>query len=249
MIDHATQTAIERRCYPELQEVVFGRVRAALEQRLPRGARVLDSGSGPGSWLLQEQRARDAGRIALLVGQDVYRPDVTQLDAFVLARSEALPFATGSFDLVLAYNVIEHLPDPAHALREIARVLAPGGLFMFKTPMANAPLFLLARVLPTRLHKRLKGGIGVAADDVFPTYYRANSVRTLERALRAAGLQRDWLYTVDQTYAYCSQRRWSYALGLRYSRILRWRGLAWLRNQIVGLYRNSSATTLTEETL
>jgi SAM-dependent methyltransferase len=248
MLDKATREALERRYYPELEEVVFARMRAALEQRLPHGARVLDSGSGPGSWVLQEQRARDAARIGLLVGQDVYRPDVTQLDAFVLARSEALPFAAGSFDLVLAYNVIEHLPDPAHALREIARVLVPGGVLALKTPAANAPLFLLARLLPTRMHKRLKGGVGVAADDVFPTYYRANSVRTLEHALRGTGLTRDWLFTVDQTYAYCSQRRWTYTLGLRYSRLTRCRALAWLRNQIVGFYRVAYPDALSKET-
>jgi len=237
MIDRATREALERRHYPELQETVFGRVRAALEQRLPRGARVLDSGSGPGSWVLQEQRALAAGRIALLIGQDIYRPDTNALDGFALARSEALPFADGSFDLVLAYNVIEHLPDPPRALREIARVLAPGGVFAFKTPAAHTPLFLLARLLPTRWHKRLKGGIGVAGEEVFPTLYRANSVRALERALAAAGLRRDWLNTVDQTYAYCSQRRWSYILGLRYSRLTRHRALGWLRNQIIGFYR------------
>ena len=242
MINQATRAALEQRHYPELEEIVFGCVRAALEQRLPLGAHVLDTGSGPGSWVLQEQRAASHARIGLLVGQDVYRPDVTQLDAFVLARSEALPFAAGSFDLVLAYNVIEHLPDPARAFGEVARVLKPGGVLAFKTPAAHAPLFMLARVLPTRLHKRLKGGIGVAEEDVFPTLYRANSVRALERALQNAGLARDWLYTVDQTYAYCSQRPWTYALGLRYSRLTRSRALAWLRNQIVGFYRKPEET-------
>lgn len=242
MIDQATRTALERRHYPELQEVVFDRVRAALEQRLPNGARVLDSGSGPGSWLLQEQRALHPGRIALLIGQDVYLPDTSQLDAFVLASSEALPFADNCLDLVLAYNVIEHLPDPPAAFREVARVLRPGGVFVLKTPAAHTPVFALARLLPTRWHQQLKSSVGVAAEEVFPTHYRANSLRALERALSAAGLRRDWVYTVDQTYAYCSQRRWTYVLGLRYSRATRCRWLAWLRNQIVAFYRKPEET-------
>jgi len=248
MLDKSAREALERRHYPELQEVVFGRVRAALEQRLPAGARVLDSGSGPGSWILQEQRSADGTRIGLLVGQDVYCPDVTHLDGFVLARCEALPFAAHSFDLVLAYNVIEHLPDPERAFREVARVLAPGGVFVFKTPAVHTPVFAVARLLPTRVHRRFKRGVGVEAEGVFPTYYRANSVRALERALSAAGLARDWLYTVDQTYAYCSQRRWTYVWGLRYSRLTRCRALAWLRNQIVGFYRVASHDAQTKET-
>lgn len=42
--------------------------------------------------------------------------------------SEALPFADGTFDLVYSVAALEHVPDPAGTLAEIARVLAPGGL-------------------------------------------------------------------------------------------------------------------------
>lgn len=45
-----------------------------------------------------------------------------------------LPFRPASFDLVLMLEVIEHLPDIPHALREIARVLKPGGIAILSTP-------------------------------------------------------------------------------------------------------------------
>lgn len=40
----------------------------------------------------------------------------------------------GAFDVVLALDVIEHLVDPAAALRELAARLAPGGLLVLTTP-------------------------------------------------------------------------------------------------------------------
>jgi ubiquinone/menaquinone biosynthesis C-methylase UbiE len=46
---------------------------------------------------------------------------------FETGRAEALPYDDASFDLVLSYDVLEHVEDPATSLLEIARVLRPGG--------------------------------------------------------------------------------------------------------------------------
>ncbi|MBC7237405.1 MAG: class I SAM-dependent methyltransferase, partial [Chloroflexi bacterium] len=104
MISRQARAALEQRWYPQLNEVVFERFARQLSARLPKDAVVLDAGSGPGSWVLQPFRER----IGLLVGVDVYRPPESALDALVLARTECLPFADDSFDLVLAYLMLEH---------------------------------------------------------------------------------------------------------------------------------------------
>jgi SAM-dependent methyltransferase len=46
---------------------------------------------------------------------------------FQVAFAEALPFGDASFDLVLSYDVFEHVDDPVRAFRELRRVLRPGG--------------------------------------------------------------------------------------------------------------------------
>jgi SAM-dependent methyltransferase len=52
----------------------------------------------------------------------------------VAGSTLALPFANASFDVVLSTEVIEHTPEPMHALPELARVLKRGGRLVLTTP-------------------------------------------------------------------------------------------------------------------
>lgn len=52
----------------------------------------------------------------------------------------ALPFENGTFDLVLLSEVLEHIPDDTAALREIVRVLRPGGHLVISVPHPPAPI-------------------------------------------------------------------------------------------------------------
>jgi len=64
------------------------------------------------------------------VGSDVgrVRPQVD-----VVAGASSIPFVDGCADAVLCSQVLEHVPDPAAALREMARVLKPGGCLFLST--------------------------------------------------------------------------------------------------------------------
>jgi ubiquinone/menaquinone biosynthesis C-methylase UbiE len=56
----------------------------------------------------------------------------------------ALPFATATFGLVLAIEVLEHVPDPTAALREIERVAVPGAAVILSVP--HEPLWRVANM-------------------------------------------------------------------------------------------------------
>jgi SAM-dependent methyltransferase len=169
---------------------------------LPPAGRLLDVGCGRGG--LVEQLAHP---LPQMIGIDPdwlslrqHRLEIPRAAAF----SDQIPFAAGSFDVVFASWLLEHLERPSHTFNEISRVLKPGGVFVFITPNGNHPLALLNRGLGR--FARLQGRIvewfyGRAQADTFPTYYRANETAVLHTLCQSAGLSLVHLHTIpDPTY-------------------------------------------------
>ena len=93
-----------------------------------RGRRVLEVGCGSG-YLSEYVRALGAS----VVGSDVSLPATTPGVPFVRADGASLPFRQ-CFDVVLSFDVFEHIPDSDRHLREVRRVLHPGGHYLLQTP-------------------------------------------------------------------------------------------------------------------
>jgi SAM-dependent methyltransferase len=104
-----------------------------LRQAIGPGAAVLEAGCGRTSRLRSH---RD--RIERLVGVDLDEPGGRTnefVDEFVVADlCGALPFADETFDVVSAFDVIEHCADDGLAVAELVRVLAPGGRVLLSVP-------------------------------------------------------------------------------------------------------------------
>jgi 2-polyprenyl-6-hydroxyphenyl methylase/3-demethylubiquinone-9 3-methyltransferase len=99
------------------------------------GRLVLDAGCG-GGLVARELAAAGAEVVGVdrsLGSLGVARRAVGSPFRPAQGRLERLPFASGSFDVVVAADVLEHLPDLPAAVAELARVLAPGGSFLFDT--------------------------------------------------------------------------------------------------------------------
>ncbi len=73
------------------------------------------------------QKALDSAR------DYVQKASLGQFVSFDCGYSEALPYANGSFSAIVCLDVLEHVSDIQATLREISRVLAPGGIFIFDT--------------------------------------------------------------------------------------------------------------------
>jgi len=92
-------------------------------------------------------------------------------------------------DMVIARYVLEHVADPDGFMASVARVLRPGGAFVFLTLNRDSPVMWVPRILSHRLHVRILAATRSAdAGDVFPTLYRANSLRALAALARRHGL-------------------------------------------------------------
>ena len=147
-------------------------------------ARVVEAGCGARSHL-----AYPAG--THVIGIDILRSQLRRnTDTRRLAQGDvmALPVASASADLVVCWDVLEHLPAPDRAIAEVARVLRPGGLAVLALPNILSLKGIVTRLTPWRFHvwvyRHVLGdpSAGTDAFDQFPTAFRF--------VLRPAGLRR-----------------------------------------------------------
>jgi SAM-dependent methyltransferase len=171
------------------------------------GRRILDVGCGTGtmlSYLADYGKAQgvDIDEEAIGYCRERGLTDVR------LGSAETLPFEDGSFDLVTALDVVEHLDDDLAALREFRRVLRPGGTLLVTVP---AHPFLWGDQDEVNLHKRrylapqLRERLASAGFEVlrvtyinafmFPPIAAVRMLRRLEHRLRPrTAAQSDFRY-------------------------------------------------------
>ena len=132
---------------------------------LQAGMRVLDAGCGSGRHLCESFRTPGVD----VSGVDLNRDDLGKAKGFLslMAREQKgrwlvaqadvtkLPFADGSFDVVICSEVLEHIEDNQNAVAELVRVLKPGGDLV-----VTVPRFLPERVCwaISRAYHREPGG-------------------------------------------------------------------------------------------
>ncbi len=150
--------------------------------RYAAGAAVLDAGCGSGygaGELLSAASvtALDISHDALRHAAESYaRPGLR----FAQGSLEALPFADASFDMVLAFEVIEHLENWLEMLREARRVLKPSGVLLVSTPNKNyyTESRGKAGANPFHTHEFEYGEFRAALEAVFPHVHLWTQNRT-----------------------------------------------------------------------
>lgn len=180
---------------------------------LHTGMALLDCGCGPGSITRGLAEVVAPGKVTgidinqsmIEEARNLARQDHIINVQFQVANIYKLPFNDASFDAVFAHTVLQHLRDPLKALKEIYRVLKPGGVvgirdgdWGIRSISPSSPLLEQVQPLASRImeynggspfyarHQRLllrQAGFGRIEGFAFPDYWQGEEIRNIATGL------------------------------------------------------------------
>jgi 2-polyprenyl-3-methyl-5-hydroxy-6-metoxy-1,4-benzoquinol methylase len=137
---------------------------------VPRGAQVLDAGCGA-----VVRVPLSPAKQATIVGIDISAQRLERNAAVhqkVHADLETVPLPADHYDLVVCWDVLEHLSDPRHTLARLVRATRPDGMIVIAMPNLLSLKGVITKLTPYRVHvwyhRRVLGWEHAGRDDVGP---------------------------------------------------------------------------------
>ncbi len=172
--------------------------------------RVLDVGTGTAQIPIEIVRRRpdvdivavDLSREMLKLGQiNLERAGVTAAIRLELVDAKQLPYASASYDAVISNSIIHHIPEPLHSLREMVRVLRPGGALFVRDLMRPTDQATLECLV-----EQHAAGANPHQRRLFADSLRAAlTVDEVAHLLQQVGLPSSWVTaTSDRHWTICS---------------------------------------------
>jgi SAM-dependent methyltransferase len=212
-------------------------------------ARVLNVGAGPTP---EPALRRLRGEVGHLVGVDVDPVVMTNedLDEAHVSDGVSLPFSDGEFDFAYSDWTVEHVEKPVPFLREVRRVLKPGGEFFFRTTNRGHYVTTVAAHTPHWFHRLVANRVrDLTKDDhePWPTYYKMNSPSTVRRHMQAAGFDEIEVELVEPYPVYLVFNPVAFRIGIAYERLVnRWAWSARFRLILIARARAGQLRLATE---
>jgi 2-polyprenyl-3-methyl-5-hydroxy-6-metoxy-1,4-benzoquinol methylase len=179
---------------------IYRAILARIDALDARG-RVLDFGAGTGHLA---QRLVESGRFETVDAADIvdYGAEPAVGVHWIFSDlNERLPVAEGTYDLVVAAEVIEHLENPRFLAREWFRILRPGGVVLVSTPNNESWRSLISLLA--------RGHYTAFTGDNYPAHINAFLRKDLERILTEAGFRDvDLAFTDSGAVPKLTSRSW-----------------------------------------
>jgi SAM-dependent methyltransferase len=205
------------------------------------GSRILELGPGPSN-----RTSRFLATLGELRGLDP-DPEARQNDAlkgFELLDGPRFPFPDASFDACVSNYVVEHVPDAAAHLGEVARILSPGGAYVFRTPNRWHYVTIFSSVTPHWVHELLANRLrGIPKDehDPYPTVYTLNTRSAVDHHAARAGFHVETLRLVEKEPSYGMAARPLFLAFMAYERAVNaTERAAFLRANIFAVLRKAA---------
>ncbi|HEY8280336.1 MAG TPA: class I SAM-dependent methyltransferase [Bdellovibrionota bacterium] len=182
---------------------IHERALSALDGRLAEDKRFLDVGCGTGGF--PERVAGKGVRQVHCCDFEKFDERVNKFQFTKVDLNSALAYPGSNFDVVSALEVIEHLENPRHLVRELHRILKPGGTLLLSTPNNESLTSLLSLCL--------RGYYSAFADSCYPAHITPVLAVDGQRMLREAGFREITLLWSNQGRAPAVPFHWQSLLG------------------------------------
>lgn len=210
---------MDRRLYPSFEDnwdnTIF---REVVSGRLDRKFHILDLGAGAG--IVKQMNFKGFTEKVCGVDPDKRSSGNPYLDEFKVGSGDNIPYQDGTFDLVFANNVLEHLENPDIVFKEAWRVLKKGGLFLTKTPNKWHYVALIAKATPHSLHEFVNRLRGRYREDTYPTFYRVNTGASIKSCAERAGFKVREIRYIEGRPEYLRLTPFTYFFGWLYEKLV-----------------------------
>lgn len=188
-----------------------------VQKSIGEDAVVLHVGCGADNSIGLRTRAKKTIGIDL----DYWILDNSDIDLGVIGNINHLPLSAKSIDVVVSRWVVEHLPDAHEPFLETARVLKPKGRFIILTPNRYHYSGFITSLVPHQAQKWfVKYLLHGNPAEVYPTYYRANTLKKLRTLAVKSGLVIEKVQMIESAPTLLGFSRFTYLIGILFERIL-----------------------------
>ena len=149
-----------------------------------KSSKILDAGCGSRNQLISRKG------VELLIGCDIDECSIKENDDIsvgVLSNIEEMGFRESTFDLIMSFDMVEHLKNPQAFIKDASKSLKQGGIIFLVTPNRNSIFGIFARLIPYKVKVHLTRFFSGSPTSNKVHWYRLNCPSSMVKALVSNG--------------------------------------------------------------